>query len=148
VVSEQRLDHLLNIQLQNAGRVTYLGDMIKTWLRRIVDLGLYLSFCFIVGSGLLIQFKLVPGSQGGRGLSVMGMGRHDWGELHFYVGLLFMAFVIVHLILSWGWLVRVAASKKLWPILLGIGLGLFLIAGIYFQPVERNVHGENEHTDH
>lgn len=115
--------------------------MDKVWLRRILNLLLYLSFCFIVGTGLLIQYKLLPGSEGGHGLSALGMGRHDWGDLHFYVSLAFIAFIILHIVLSWGWLKRVAANKQVWAVLLGLGVGVVLIGSIFFLPID---HTEDE----
>jgi hypothetical protein len=120
---------------------------MKNWIRRIVDLGLYLSFCFMLGTGLLIQFKLVPGSRGGHGLTALGMGRHDWGELHFYAGLLFVGLVIAHLVMSWGWLVRVAAGKKLWPVLLGLLLGVLTVSAIYFQPIEHKGNNRSHESE-
>ena len=125
--------------------------MDKVWYRRVLNLLLYLSFCFIVGTGLLLEFKLVPGGQGGRGLTALGMSRHEWAEWHFYVSLFFVLLVIIHLILSWGWLKRVAANKRLWPVILGLLVGLGMIAAIYFQPIEeqggkgRGHYSEVEH---
>ena len=122
--------------------------MDKVWYRRVLNLLLYLSFCFIVGTGLLLEFKLVPGGQGGHGLTVLGMSRHEWGEWHFYVSLFFVLLVIIHLILSWGWLKRVAANKRLWPVILGLLAGLGMIAAIYFQPIEeRNGKGRGRYSE-
>lgn len=122
--------------------------MDKVWYRRVLNLLLYLSFCFIVGTGLLLEFKLVPGGQGGRGLTALGMSRHEWAEWHFYISLFFVLLVIIHLILSWGWLKRVAANKRLWPVILGLLVGLGMIAAIYFQPIEeRGEKGRGHYSE-
>ena len=123
--------------------------MDKIWIRRIVNLLLYLCFCFIAGSGLLIEFKLVPGSQGGQGLSALGMSRHEWGDLHFYVSLAFIALIIIHIVLSWGWLKRIAANRRLWPVVLGLLTGIGIIASIYFQPIDKRGggRGHDEHSE-
>ena len=108
---------------------------MKHGFRRIVNLLLYLVFCFLFGTGLLLTYRLPPGSRGGHGLQALGMGRHDWGDLHFYAGWLFLALVVIHLVLSWGWLMRVAADRRLWPVLAGLLAGLGLIAWILSVPV-------------
>ena len=118
---------------------------MKLWFRRILNLSLYLVFCFLAGSGLLLEFRLPPGSRGGRGLSMLDMGRHDWGELHLYAGLLFLALIVVHIIMSWGWLKRVAANRQLWPIILGLLMGLGILGWFLTSPVDSDsgYRGEN-----
>lgn len=118
---------------------------MKLWFRRILNLTLYLVFCFLAGSGLLLEFRLPPGSRGGRGLSMLDMGRHEWGDLHLYAGLLFLALVIVHLIMSWGWLKRVAANRRIWPIILGLLMGLGILGWFLTSPVDSDTgnRGEN-----
>jgi len=81
----------------------------------------------MVGTGLLIAYRLPPGSQGGRGLSVAGLHRHDWGNIHFYFAWAFITLVVLHLGLHWKWFVKVAgqgSSLKLWA---GLGGGLLII---------------------
>ena len=109
---------------------------MKLWFRRILNLFLYLVFCFLAGSGLLLELRLPPGSRGGQGLSMLGMGRHDWGELHLWAGLTFLSLVIVHIIMSWGWLKRVAANRNLWPLILGLALGLGVLGWFLTAPVD------------
>lgn len=109
---------------------------MKLWFRRILNLLLYLVFCFLAGSGLLLAYRLPPGSRGGRGMSLLDMGRHDWGDIHLYTGLFFLALVIFHLVMSWGWLKRIAADQRIWPIILGLFLGLGLIGSFLTIPVQ------------
>ena len=111
---------------------------MKLWFRRVLNLFLYLVFCFLAGSGLLLELRLPPGSRGGQGLSMLGMGRHDWGELHLWAGLTFLSLVILHIIMSWGWLKRVAANRNIWPIILGLLLGLGVLGWFLTMPVDSN----------
>lgn len=101
----------------------------RLWLPRILNYGLYCSFCFIAGTGLALTYKLPPGSRGGRGLTMWGMNRHEWGDLHFYVGVLMIALVLTHVILHWGWLKNAlkAAKAKLGYLGLFAGLVLFVL---------------------
>jgi len=79
---------------------------------RLTNLVLYLSFCFLVGSGALLSWKLVPGSRGGGGLEALGMSRHEWGDLHFWAGLIAVLATAAHLFLNWPWLKKIAASGR------------------------------------
>jgi len=108
----------------------------RTILPRLLNLLLWLSFCAMAGTGLLLGFRLPPGSQGGRGLSALGLDRHEWGDLHIWVGYLFIISILLHLALHWRWLWQVASRKRAWPMVAGIGLGLLLMLLLVFQPVK------------
>lgn len=112
-----------------------------------MNLLLWLSACFLAGSGLAVFFKLPPGSQGGHGLTLWGLGRHDWGDLHAWVGIVFIALIIAHMIMAWPWLKNAAAKKRLWPVLLGIAAGLAIVAGILTGPVEQTAHKHGHRHD-
>ena len=32
------------------------------------------------------------------------MTRHEWGDIHFYLSVLFIALIMVHIILHWNWI--------------------------------------------
>jgi hypothetical protein len=34
----------------------------------------------------------------------LGWGRHDWGSLHFWVAVVFVGMLVVHLALNWTWI--------------------------------------------
>ena len=120
---------------------------MKMLLRRALNLLLYLSFCLLTGTGLLMAFRLVPGSRGGRGLEVLGWGRHDWGDLHAWVSYAFVGLVFVHLWINWAWLTKVAARGHLWRVLIGLALGLAIIAAFLLLPVkQRGGHGRHGAT--
>ena len=98
---------------------------------------LWLVFCGMAGTGLLLAFRLPPGSRGGAGLTAMGWGRHDWGDVHTWLSYAFLALIAAHLALHWRWLWQVAAKKRAWPLVVGIGAGLLLMLWLAFQPVEK-----------
>jgi len=54
----------------------------RTFLPRLLNALLWLVFCAMAGTGLLLAFRLPSGSRGGRGLSALGMARHEWGDWH------------------------------------------------------------------
>ncbi len=97
--------------------------------------------CGLVGTGLVMAYRLPSGSKGGRGLEVLGYSRHDWGELHLWLAYGVLALMAVHLALNWPWLRRVAAKARWWPLAVGLGVGLLLAVGPLALPVTR---GERE----
>ena len=56
---------------------------------------LWLVFCAMAGTGLLLAFRLPPGFRGGAGLAVMGWTRHQWGDLHTWLSYAFLGLIAV-----------------------------------------------------
>jgi len=86
----------------------------------VIDL---LAFLILLGlgfTGYIIKYVLPPGSggrygrgfRGGRGSAeaveqirqFWSLGRHDWGDVHFYLAVAFALLMIVHIVLHWGWI--------------------------------------------
>ena len=110
---------------------------------RINNILLFLSFTFMTGSGLMLVYRLPPGSRGGRGLSMLGMDRHEWGDLHYYMGLTMLALMIIHLALNWAWMRKIAASGAIWKLWAGLALGTAIVVTFLFLPVNRGVDDEH-----
>ena len=87
--------------------------MKKSKLNLIIDALLLLSAAAIVGIGLLIKYVLVPGYLRweiyGRNvnLSLWGLDRHQWGTIHFIVGLIFLVLLVLHIVLHWTVIVSI-----------------------------------------
>lgn len=119
------------------------GSFSRSSVPRVLNMVLWLVFCGMAGTGLVLAFRLPPGSRGGAGLAVMGWTRHQWGDLHTWLSYAFLGLILAHLALHWRWLWQVAAKKHAWPLLAGIGAGLLLMTWSLFQPVEKRAgHGE------
>ena len=129
------------------GYAVVMKPGVKNGLMRVTNLLLYLSFCGLVGTGALLTWKLVPGSQGGRGLSVWDMSRHEWGDIHFWLGVAMLTATVAHLFLNWAWLKKIATSGRAWRLAAGLALGLVIIGGIYFSPLESS-RGEGQGYKH
>jgi len=56
----------------------------------------------LVFTGLLIYLVLPPGSGHGK-MTVLGMDRHGWGDVHFWLAVAVLALVVVHVALHWQW---------------------------------------------
>lgn len=118
---------------------------MKNTFRRVLNLALYVGFCSMAGTGLLLAWRLPPGSRGGAGLSALGLGRHDWGDLHTWISYAVMVLVIIHLAINWAWLKKIAASSHLWRLAVGLALGAAIIGFFLVVPVEKARRGQDEH---
>jgi len=75
----------------------------RNTLNFIIDIVTLLVMISVAMTGLLLRFVLPPGSRGGAGRTLWSWGRHDFGDLHFYLVLGLLALLIVHLALHWTW---------------------------------------------
>jgi hypothetical protein len=91
--------------------------MKRITLNFIVDLISFIDLVCLAFTGFIIKFILPPGT-GGLGREISGgrgreevkyfwsMTRHEWGDIHFYLAVGFVALMVVHIILHWGWIKR------------------------------------------
>lgn len=108
----------------------------RSFFLKSVDALLFLGGAFLLGSGLALELRL-PRGKGGHGVEILGLGRHDWGELHWWVGLGMGILVCVHLALHWKWIRRTVAAAKLKLGLWGVLVGLILLLLPLLAPVSR-----------
>ena len=93
--------------------------MEKSKLNLVIDALLLLCLAAIAGIGLLIKYVLVPGYQRweiyGRNVSLFfwRLDRHQWGTIHFIIGLVFLALLVLHVVLHWQMVVGI--YRKLLP---------------------------------
>ena len=129
------------------------APMRKSTLHFSIDTAAFLLFLFLVSTGTLIYLILPPGS--GQ-LSIWGMTRHEWGDLHFLAALGFLLLISVHLILHWNWIktnirghAGNAGSKRRVTISVVIALLLLiLLIAPFFSPVQENESRGSNHSDH
>lgn len=85
--------------------------MDKPRLNFVIECAMVVLLSAIVGLGLLMKYILIPGRERwakyGRNveLTLWGWDRHDWGVIHFYLALVFLGLLILHLILHWQMIV-------------------------------------------
>ncbi len=89
--------------------------MKRSTLNFVVDLVGFLTLLGLASAGVIMKWVLPPGSggsgrelhggQGGEHIKeLLGMGRHDWGEVHLWLGIVFIVLMLVHLVLHWTWI--------------------------------------------
>jgi hypothetical protein len=93
--------------------------MKRTTLNFIVDSAAFLDLLGLAFTGFIMKYILPPGTggrgrmfRGGRGAGDVGeaikelwsMTRHEWGDIHFYLAVLFVVLMVAHIILHWNWI--------------------------------------------
>lgn len=108
-------------------------------INRVLNLALYILSCGMVGTGLLLWIRLPPGSahrrQGGSGAeTILGLTRHGWGDWHLYTGLALIALGILHLLMNWTWMRKIAAGAHAWKLWAGLAAGAAIIVFFMLVP--------------
>ncbi len=117
--------------------------MKKPSLNMIVDATAFAGFVLLTTTGVLMRYVLPPGS--GRFIKVFGLDRHGWGDIHYWIAVVFFATLALHLVLHWKWIVSVVKGRKAegshgWRVGLAI-VGLLALMAIaaapFVAPVEQ-----------
>lgn len=67
----------------------------------VVDIFSFLCLVVLLMTGLLIHYVLPRGSKGD---NFWGLTRHEWGDVHFWIAIIFSSIIIIHLILHSSWI--------------------------------------------
>lgn len=94
--------------------------MRRTVMNFILDVIAFVDLLLLATTGSIMRWVLPPSSGGGRGYGfrggrepgpdvgqvrqLLGLGHHDWGDVHFVLALLFLCLILVHIILHWTWI--------------------------------------------
>ncbi len=79
----------------------------KSKFNFVIDALMFLVIMAMAGLGFLMKYVLVPGRERwvkyGRNvnLTLFGWDRHDWGDIHLDLGLIFLGLLTLHVILHW-----------------------------------------------
>lgn len=82
----------------------------KIHLLVVSDSLAFVCFTCLISTGIIMHFLLPPGS--GRWLSIWQLNRHDWGNIHFWLAMGFLAVIAFHLLLHRRWIDAVVAGKN------------------------------------
>lgn len=74
--------------------------MNKHRLHFVVDLLAYLTLVGLAATGLLLAYRLPHGSGAA---TMLGLTRHEWGDVHFWLAIGLIALVALHVALHWRW---------------------------------------------
>lgn len=118
----------------------------RTRLNFIIDALALAAITLLISTGVILHYQLPPGS--GHRLSIWGLGRHDWGEVHLILSLVFLGVLSCHLFLHWRWVASVARGREHQQsgsrLLLGI-IGVLALLAIALAPVLSPVTSDVPH---
>ncbi|UMB55076.1 DUF4405 domain-containing protein [Lutibacter sp. A64] len=89
----------------------------KPTVNFIINALMFFCLSAVASTGLLIKYRLASGQEqmvkyGNKvHLSLFGMDRHDWGEIHLIIGYILIGLLLLHIILHWK--IIVSVYKKL-----------------------------------
>ena len=94
----------------------------------IIDTIAFLGIVLLTSTGILMRYVLPPGS--GRWKVIRGLDRQEWGSIHFWVSIIFLIVLTIHLILHWRWIVTFIKGRPREGSGLRAGLGIVGLAGL------------------
>ncbi|MDB4433202.1 DUF4405 domain-containing protein [bacterium] len=127
--------------------------MRRPALNFIIDSLGFVGFVLLTATGVLMRYVLPPGS--GRFTTIWTLDRHEWGSIHFWIAIAFLAILAFHLFLHWRWIVAVLRGRPREGsgarVALGaVGLVALLALAIapFLSPVERIGGAPRDSTSH
>lgn len=84
--------------------------MKRTTVNLILDGLAALLMMGLVCTGIILRFALPPGSNKDR--SLWELGRHQWGDVHFWLAVALLLVVLLHVANHWTWVVAVTIGRK------------------------------------
>lgn len=83
--------------------------MTKTLQNYALDWASFLLLASLAATGMLMAYAMPPGNGGA---SVLGLARHDWGEIHLWIAWGFIAAVVVHLVMHGAWIKAMTLGSR------------------------------------
>jgi hypothetical protein len=134
--------------------------MKRVHLNAVIDGVALAGFMSLASSGLILRYKLPPGSGElvghgmGRGAMnrqidlLWGLTRHEWEDLHYWLAVGLLAVLSAHLLLHWNWIAGVIQGKRSdasgWR--LALGLFAFAMVGLALAlPILSETSSETRH---
>ncbi len=75
--------------------------MARNTLNLLIDAVTFLLMLAMAATGLLMAFVLPPRS--GHTLTLWGLDRHDWGDVHLWLAAALGVALLIHLAMHWSW---------------------------------------------
>jgi hypothetical protein len=109
--------------------------MSKSVVNFLVDSVMFVAIMLLSATGALMRYVLPPGS--GHFSQLWRMDRHQWGQIHFWIAVVLMTTVALHLLLHWHWVVCMAKGRpgKASRIRVALAVvGVLALAGLMVAP--------------
>jgi hypothetical protein len=149
--------------------------MSRSKLNFSIDIFAFVCFILMIATGLLLAYLLPSGSgrlategwrpdPGAAGLALQqmqqrelrrpillmwGLTRHEWANIHFYIGIALMAALLVHFALHWRWVTAMLKGKPGSRSAMRVAVGivslaclLMLAAAPFFSSTSQMLRGD------
>lgn len=108
---------------------------------RLLNYILYTLGILLAGTGMILQWK-IPHGPTGRSISLWGLDKHDWKDLHLWGGIALTVLVLWHLWLHRKWIKTVACKKHASKMLIGLLAPIALVGIIIATPLGELTEGQ------
>ncbi len=121
--------------------------MEKSKINFIIDVLMTLCMAALAGIGFLVNYVLITGKERivayGRRVELyfLGMDRHQWGAIHFYLGLALLGLLVLHVVLHWRVIVGIyrrlvgsAVVRKALALIFTLTVLLLLSFAVFAKP--------------
>ena len=121
---------------RQVGNAKKKGEAVKYFtIIKVLDFLSFVALILMLSTGIFLKFTLPPRSGGSE---VWGLTRHDWGNIHFYLSIVFLLFMSAHLVTHAKFIKSVvmgsAPAEKYYRIAIGI-FGVLALMVLAFAPV-------------
>ena len=104
-------------------------------ITKVLDFFSFVALMLMLSTGVFLKVTLPPRS--GRD-EVWGLSRHEWGDIHFSLSVIFLLFMSAHLVAHAKFIKSViigkAPTEKYYRIVAGI-IGVIALIALAFSPV-------------
>ena len=104
-------------------------------ITKTLDFFSFVTLMLMLSTGVFLKVTLPPRSGGDE---VWGLSRHEWGDIHFYLSVIFLLFMSAHLVAHAKFIKSViigkAPTEKYYRIVAGI-IGVIALISLAFSPV-------------
>jgi hypothetical protein len=83
--------------------------MKRPTVNLLIDATAALTMLGMLATGYILRFPLPPGTN--KDLTLWGLTRHQWGEIHFWISLGLLGVIGLHLFLHWQWIVSTVGRR-------------------------------------
>jgi magnesium-transporting ATPase (P-type) len=105
------------------------GSSVRSDIGPISNALLYLAFCLLAATGLVMTFRLDDGRE-----TLLGLVKQDFARIHAITALSVLSLVVLHLWVNWRW-IRTMLARLRWRTLVVATVGLVVLAAVLLAPV-------------
>jgi hypothetical protein len=119
--------------------------MNKASTNFLVDAIAFVAFLFLTATGVLIRYVLPPGS--GHFSTLWGMDRHGWGQIHFWIAVVLLSSLALHLVLHWRLIACMVQGRPREGSIIRVALafiGILALCGLAIVPFFAQVEQAGE----